>query len=80
MYDHDGYPYGQHFHDPIFLQNRYEKIILVKDICNPTLKIALHEDNKYSQDDISSISAFLRTYHDDDDVPYHVDDALYHTT
>jgi len=64
LYDHDGYPYGQYLRDPIFLQDKYEYIRLVKDICNPTLKITLREDNKYSQDDLSSISTFLHTYQD----------------
>ena len=65
LYDHDGYLYGQYLRDPIFLQDKYEYIRLVKkNICNPTLKITIRKDSNYTPDDLSSISTFLRLHQD----------------
>ena len=62
LYDHPGYPYRNFLRDPIFLQDKYEYLRLVQNICNPTLKIALRENNGYNHDDISSISTFLNKH------------------
>lgn len=56
---HPGYPYRQLLRDPIFLQDKYDYIHIMKDFCNPTLKIAIRKDNSYSVDDLSLISSFL---------------------
>ncbi len=56
---HPGYPYRQLLRDPIFLQDKYDYIHIMKYFCNPTLKIAIRKDNSYSVDDLSLISSFL---------------------
>jgi hypothetical protein len=43
LYGHDAYPDGKYLRDPTFLQDKYEYIRLVKNICNPTLKITIEK-------------------------------------
>ena len=64
LYDHPGYPYRQLLRDPIFLQDKYEYIRIVEDICNPTFKITIRENNSYLMDDIQSILTFTGIHND----------------